>query len=107
MTAKEPVVVVGGEGGTQERYGSGSGLESLLDVSMTVAVEIGRANVTVQEVLQLGPGSVVPLSRMVGDPVDVFVGDKKFAQGDVVVVGEHFGVRITRIIAPPPQEAQS
>lgn len=106
MTGKEPVVVIGSEGDARERTAGAPGLETLLDVSMTVAVEIGRASATVQEVLQLGPGSVIPLTRMVGDPVDVFVGDRKFAQGDVVVVGEHFGVRITRIVTPPAPEAQ-
>ena len=98
---KEPVVVVGGAGqGTpQEARPAGSpSLDSLLDVSMPVMVEIGRARMTVQEVLQLVTGAVVQLDRMVGEPVDVYVSDRKLAQGEVVVVGEHFGVRITRLL---------
>lgn len=72
--------------------------DSLLDISMPVAIEIGRASMTVQEILQLGIGSVVQLDRIVGEPVDIYVSDRKFAQGEVVVVGEHFGVRITKVL---------
>ena len=78
-----------------------SPLETLLDVSMPVVIEIGRASLTVQEVLQLGPGSVVQLDRIVGEPVDIYVGDRRLAQGEVVVVGEHFGVRVTRLLPSP------
>ena len=79
-------------------------LEALMDVSMPVVIEIGRTALTVQEVLQLGPGSVVQLDRIVGEPVDLYVSDRKLAQGDVVVVGEHFGVRITRVLGSPAAE---
>jgi flagellar motor switch protein FliN/FliY len=73
-------------------------LDTLLDVSLPVTIEFGRTSMTVQEVLELGTGSVVQLSRMVGEPIDIFVSDRKLAEGEVVVVGEHFGVRITRIL---------
>jgi flagellar motor switch protein FliN/FliY len=53
---------------------------------------------TVQEVLALAPGSVVQLERMVGESVDIYVSDRRLAEGEVVVVGEHFGVRITRMV---------
>ncbi len=53
---------------------------------------------TVQEVLELGAGSVIQLDRMVGEPIDIYVGDRRLAEGEVVVIGEHFGVRITRIL---------
>lgn len=72
--------------------------DALLDVSMPVAIEIGRASMTVQEILHLGIGAVVQLDRIVGEPVDIYVSDRKFAQGEVVVVGEHFGVRITKVM---------
>ncbi len=72
--------------------------DALLDVSMPVAIEIGRASMTVAEILQVGVGSVVQLDRIVGEPVDIYVSDRRFAQGEVVVVGEHFGVRITRVL---------
>jgi len=80
-------------------------LDALLDVTLPVVIEIGRASMTVQEVLQLGAGSVIQLNRLVGEPVDVYVSDRKLAQGEVVVVGEHFGVRITRVLAAPGPEA--
>lgn len=80
--------------------GAGSAsLDTLLDVSLPVAIEFGRTTMTIQEVLDLGNGSVIELSRMVGEPVDIFVSDRKLAEGEVVVVGEHFGVRITRILS--------
>lgn len=78
--------------------------DALLDVSMPVAIEIGRASMTVAEILQLGIGAVVQLDRIVGEPVDIYVSDRKFAQGEVVVVGEHFGVRITRVLSGPDGE---
>jgi flagellar motor switch protein FliN/FliY len=81
------------------------GFDSLLDIAMPVAIEIGRASMTVQEILQLGIGSVIQLDRIVGEPVDIYVSDRKFAQGEVVVVGEHFGVRITRLLAGTGAEA--
>lgn len=79
--------------------GTPAPFDALLDVSMPVVIEIGRTSMTVQEVLQLGTGSVVALDRMVGEPVDVYVGDRKLAEGEVVVVGEHFGVRISSVVA--------
>lgn len=75
-----------------------SSLDALLDMSLPVAIEFGRTTMTVQEVLALGAGSVIQLDRMVGEPIDVFVSDRKVAEGEVVVIGEHFGVRITRVV---------
>ena len=77
---------------------AGTPLEQLFDVTLPVAIEFGRTTMTVQEILDLGAGSVVQLDRMVGEPIDIFVGDRHLAEGEVVVVGEHFGVRITRIL---------
>ncbi len=83
-----------------EARAGGASLEALLDVSMPVVIEIGRTQLTVQEVLKLQVGSVVQLDRLVGEPVDVFVSDRRFAQGEVVVVGDHFAIRITRLLGP-------
>jgi flagellar motor switch protein FliN/FliY len=94
------------EVGVQELAPS-PGLDSLLDIAMPVAIEIGRASMTVQEILQLGIGSVVQLDRIVGEPVDIYVSDRKFAQGEVVVVGEHFGVRITKVLGGPGNEGNA
>ena len=75
-------------------------LSMLLDLSLPVTIELGRTSMTVQDILRLGRGSVIQLDRIAGEPIDVYVGDKRFAEGEVVVLGEHFGIRITRIIAP-------
>lgn len=73
-------------------------LSTLFDLSLPVAIELGRTSMKVQDVLHLGRGSVIELDRLAGEPVDVFVGDRRFAEGEVVVLGENFGVRITRIL---------
>lgn len=73
-------------------------LATLYDLALPISIELGRTTMTVQEVLQLGRGSVIELDRLAGEPVDIFVGDRRFAEGEVVVLGENFGVRITRIL---------
>ncbi len=73
--------------------------EMLVDVPIKVTVELGRSQMTVQEILGLEKGSVIELDRIAGDPVDVFVNDYLIAKGEVVVVDDNFGVRITQIIA--------
>jgi flagellar motor switch protein FliN/FliY len=75
-------------------------LSMVYDLAVPVAIELGRTRMSVQDVLALGRGSVIQLDRLAGEPIDVFVGDRRFAEGEVVVVGEQFGVRITRIISP-------
>lgn len=80
-------------------------INMLLDLTLPVAIELGRTNMTVQEILRLGRGSVVQLDRLAGEPIDIYVGDRRFAEGEVVVLGEHFGVRITRIHSAKPAAA--
>jgi len=70
----------------------------LLDLTLPISIELGRTTMTVQELLRLGRGSVIQLDRLAGEPIDIYVGDRRFAEGEVVVLGEHFGVRITRIV---------
>lgn len=72
---------------------------ALLDLTLPVSIELGRTTMTIQEILQLGRGSVVQLDRLAGEPIDIYVGDRRFAEGEVVVLGENFGVRVTRILA--------
>ena len=74
-------------------------MSMLMDLTLPVAIELGRTTMSVQEILQLGRGSVVQLDRLAGEPIDIFVGDRRFAEGEVVVLGENFGVRVTRIIS--------
>lgn len=76
--------------------GSGS-LEALYDLTLPVSIELGRTRMTVQEVLGLGRGSIVQLERLVGEPVDIYISERHFGVGEVVVLGEQFGVRITQI----------
>jgi flagellar motor switch protein FliN/FliY len=71
----------------------------LLDLSLPVSIELGRTKMTVQEILRLGRGSVIQLDRLAGEPIDIYVGDRRFAEGEVVVIDEHFGIRITRVLA--------
>ncbi|MCX5762318.1 MAG: flagellar motor switch protein FliN, partial [Gemmatimonadetes bacterium] len=80
-------------------------LSMLLDLTIPVTIELGRTKMSVQEILRLGRGSVVQLERLAGEPIDVFVGDRRFAEGEVVVIGEHFGIRITRLVSALPGEA--
>ena len=74
-------------------------INMLLDLSLPVSVELGRTNMLVQEILRLGRGSVIQLERLAGEPIDIYVGNRRFAEGEVVVLGEQFGVRITRIVS--------
>lgn len=83
-----------------ESRGSGLSLDLVLDISMPVTVELGRASMAVRDLLQLGAGSVVELDRMAGEPVDLYVRDVRFARGEVVVVDNNFGLRITEILNP-------
>jgi flagellar motor switch protein FliN/FliY len=77
------------------------GMDALLDVSMPVVVEIGRTDMTLNEVAALRTGSIFSLDRLVGESVDVLVGERKLAEGEVVVVGDHLGIRIVRVNAGP------
>jgi len=76
-----------------------SNIELLMDVSMRVTVELGRTRMQLSQILELQHGSVVELDRLAGDPVDVFVNDCLMARGEVVVVDDKFGVRITEMIS--------
>ena len=85
--------------GTGVVSGSEVPLAMLLDLTLPLSIELGRTRMTVQDILRLGRGSVVQLERLAGEPIDLYVADRRFAEGEVVVLGEHFGVRITRIIS--------
>jgi flagellar motor switch protein FliN/FliY len=75
------------------------GLEGLRDVPLPVTIELGRARISLSEVLALAPGSLVPLERAAHEPVDVFVGGKLYARGEVVTVGSKYGIRVTSLVA--------
>jgi flagellar motor switch protein FliN/FliY len=80
-----------------------NGLNLLRDVEMTLSVEIGRARMTVRDLLALSPGTVVELDRAAGAPADLLVNGRLIARGEVVVVDEDFGLRITEIVQPPSE----
>jgi len=73
-------------------------LELLADLELNVTVELGRTTLTVAEVLSLGPGSIIELERIAGEPVDILVNDRLVARGEVVVVDENFGVRVVEVL---------
>jgi flagellar motor switch protein FliN/FliY len=78
--------------------GVGNGLELLYDVEMGITAELGRARLRVKEILDLAPGSVVALDRVVGTPIDVLVNGTLIARGEVVVLDEEFAVRIVEVV---------
>ncbi|MFD2925533.1 flagellar motor switch phosphatase FliY [Halobacillus naozhouensis] len=75
-------------------------LDMLMDIPLKVTVELGRTKRTIKEILELSAGSVVELDRLAGEPVDIHVNDKLMAKGEVVVIDESFGVRVTDILSP-------
>ena len=83
----------------------GAELERLYDVPVELAVEIGRTHMTIRETLSLGPGSIVTLNRLAGEPVDLLVNGKPIARGEVVVLDEEFGLRVTEVLVSGPAPA--
>jgi flagellar motor switch protein FliN/FliY len=101
----------GGEGAKGEEGGGGgadsgtvtrtdfSKLKMILDVPLKVSVELGRCKMFVNDILQLGQGSVIELEKIAGEPMEILVNDKLVAMGEVVVVNERFGVRLTDVVS--------
>lgn len=86
-----------------ERAGKGApplDLDFILDIPLTLTVEVGRTKLLIQELLQLGQGSVIELNKLMGEPFEVMVNEKLVARGEIVVVNDRFGVRLTDIISP-------
>lgn len=75
-------------------------LDFILDIPLKVTVELGRTNYLIKDLLTLGQGSVLELNKMAGEPLEILVNGKLIAKGEVVVINEKFGVRITDIISP-------
>jgi flagellar motor switch protein FliN/FliY len=78
---------------------SAKDLDFLLDIPLEISVELGRTKILVNDLLQLGQGSVVELSKLAGEPLEILINHKLVARGEAVVVNEKFGVRITDIIS--------
>lgn len=92
--AFEPLTADGTEGGPDLN------LDVILDVSVTLSLEVGRARIPIRNLLQLNQGSVVELERAAGEPLDVYVNGTLIAQGEVVVINDRFGVRLTDVVSP-------
>lgn len=75
-------------------------VQRLLDVPIEVTIELGQTELSIRRILEIGPGSIIELDRMAGEPVDLVVNDKVIAQGEVVVIEENFGIRITHLVTP-------
>ncbi len=75
-------------------------IDFLIDIPLTITVELGRTRMLIKDLLQLGQGSVVELEKLAGEPMEILVNNKLIARGEVVVVNEKFGVRLTDIISP-------
>ena len=78
-----------------------AGMDLLNDVNVQVRIELGSARMVVQDILKLGPGSVVPLESQIADPINVYVNDRLVARGEVLVVNDNFAVRITEVLPLP------
>ena len=88
-------------GGTGTREGGEEvNLDVILDIPVTLSMEIGRTRLSIRNLLQLNQGSVVELDRLAGEPLDVMVNGTLVAHGEVVVVNERFGIRLTDVISP-------
>ncbi|MDP2110053.1 MAG: flagellar motor switch protein FliN [Thiobacillus sp.] len=86
--------------GTPASGGLGQDIDFILDIPVLLTVELGRTKITIKNLLQLAQGSVVELDGLAGEPMDVLVNGCLIAQGEVVVVNDKFGVRLTDIITP-------
>lgn len=86
--------------GSQQAQGDAANIGLIMDVPLHVTVELGRRRMLVRDVLELGKGSLIELDKLAGEPVDVFVNGKLIAKGEVVVIDENFGVKVTNIVSP-------
>lgn len=81
-------------------------IEFLLDIPVEITVQLGSTRMMIKELLQLGQGSVIELDKLAGEPMEVLVNNKLIARGEVVVVNEKFGIRLTDIVSPTERLSQ-
>jgi flagellar motor switch protein FliN len=84
-----------------------SGIDLILDVPLEISVELGRVSMLIKDILALAPGSIVELGRTAGEPVDLLVNGRLVAKGEVVVIEDNFGIRVTEIVSPADRIAQA
>ena len=99
-TNVQPADIFPSFGGAGSAAGMLNELDMILDIPVQITVELGRTKITIKNLLQLAHGSVVELDAMAGEPMDVLVNGTLIAQGEVVVVNDKFGIRLTDIITP-------
>jgi flagellar motor switch protein FliN/FliY len=87
-------------GAAQPAAGGDINLDVVLDIPVTLSMEVGRSRISIRNLLQLNQGSVVELERSTGEPLDVYVNGTLVAHGEVVVINEKFGIRLTDVISP-------
>ncbi len=102
---KQPAQAAAAEFDSLEDTSAGAAVEEenldvILDIPVTISMEIGRTSLSIRNLLQLNQGSVVELDRLAGEPMDVLVNGTLVAHGEVVVVNEKFGIRLTDVISP-------
>ena len=96
-----PLMDNGGAAAATVRKPTGhQNLELLLDIPLEITAELGRAKMIINDLLQLGQGSVIELNKLAGEPLEIMVNQKLIARGEVVVVNEKFGIRLTDVISP-------
>lgn len=86
--------------GQEDNAEVGRPLDFILDIPLEISVELGRTRMIINDLLQLGQGSVIELAKLAGEPLEILVNGKLVARGEVVVVNEKFGVRVTDIVSP-------
>jgi flagellar motor switch protein FliN/FliY len=101
--AKQPAVK---EGEGPMRTKEIGNLDFILDIPLEVSVELGRAKMLISDLLQLGQGSVIELTKPAGDPLEIYVNEKLIARGEVVMVNDKFGIRMTDVISPAERVQQ-
>lgn len=84
------------ESGQREKYD----IDLILDIPLDVSVELGKVRMLVNNLLQLGQGSIIELDKPVGEPLEIYINNKLIARGEVVVVEEKFGIRVTDVVSP-------
>ena len=93
---------LGAAGGAK---GGAPNLDLVRDIQVKLAVELGRTEMLIQDILELGPGKVIELDKLAGEPLDVLINGKLLARGEVVMVDDKFGIRITSIVDAKTREA--
>ena len=107
LSAEVDAAAAGGSATRPPAAAGDGGIDMLADVELDVRIELGRTEMMVEDVLQLGAGSVVELDKLAGDPVDVFVNGRRVARGEVLVLNDNFCIRVSEVIADLEAEAEA